>query len=383
MGSLDMGSGPSGAVSGLARILRARALLSDAVATHGGRVVKVQGGTLFAVFDHPVGAVACGVRAMGSIAAHNRSVGNGSRLPLSIGIDAGNALVLPSDVYGNPVNVASKLGEELGVDGSLRISANVRASVVPALLKKSMLDKSVSVVSKVKLVHYAVDWVGAGKALGSGRNKAGRDEDGQSGHGLTEIEEYAGMYLEARDEETKEEAEEAICMLAEETGVVFVSDMSGFTYVSKTKGILHFLSLIYKMRHLLRPLFGKHGGDIIRTAGDDYKAVFVSPAGAVACCLDMMRLLADYNKDLDEAHDQIRIGIGLAYGSFLRLGPPECNVYGAVPDVATDLGEELADPGQIIVDRNMFAMLSPADKSKLGFDQLHIETHATYVVISL
>merc|ERR1711916_243394 len=87
----------------------------------------------------------------------------------------------------------------------------------------------------------------------------------------------------------------------------------------------------------------------IRTAGDDYKAVFVSPAGAVACCLDMMRLLADYNKDLDEAHDQIRIGIGLAYGSFLRLGPPECNVYGAVPDVATDLGEELATPGRSLL----------------------------------
>ncbi len=60
---------------------------------------------------------------------------------------------------------------------------------------------------------------------------------------------------------------------------VFISDMSGFTKTTRKHGIIHFASLILKMRHLLIPVLKKHDAIVIFPG----TALRDACAGFIAC----------------------------------------------------------------------------------------------------
>jgi DNA-binding NarL/FixJ family response regulator/class 3 adenylate cyclase len=77
--------------------------LREAVAEHGGREVKSTGDGLMVVFSSAVAAVRCAVAMQHAVAAAPGGLG------LRIGLDAGEPLPEGDDLYGTPVNVASRL----------------------------------------------------------------------------------------------------------------------------------------------------------------------------------------------------------------------------------------------------------------------------------
>ena len=92
------------------------------VETHGGRVVKTSGDSVFGEFESIVGAVECAVAIQRHLA--DRDPGEGERLMARIGLHVGDVIVQGDDLYGDGVNIAARL-EPLAEPGGLAVSEAV------------------------------------------------------------------------------------------------------------------------------------------------------------------------------------------------------------------------------------------------------------------
>jgi adenylate cyclase len=108
----------SGIVSYLGLIRRMHVVTRPIVQACGGEVIKYLADNLMAVFPRPQQAVAAAVEI-------NRAIASAQGMTrVSIGIDHGRFLMVTGkDCFGDPVNVAYKLGEDLARPGEILISA--------------------------------------------------------------------------------------------------------------------------------------------------------------------------------------------------------------------------------------------------------------------
>jgi class 3 adenylate cyclase len=107
----------------LALISRVRLLLAPLIARHGGRLLKCEADNCYAFFERPDDALATAVSAHDALAAANAGEPVQARTYLSVGIDHGRLLLIgDEDFYGDPVNTASKLGEDLAGKGETLVT---------------------------------------------------------------------------------------------------------------------------------------------------------------------------------------------------------------------------------------------------------------------
>ncbi|HEY9750770.1 MAG TPA: adenylate/guanylate cyclase domain-containing protein [Allocoleopsis sp.] len=98
----------------LAMIHRLSAIATPLVKQHQGTVVKQEADNLFAIFPTVDAAVSAAVDILKSLAAVNSGLPDMMDLYASIGIGYGEVLLVAGeDLYGNEMNLASKLGEDL------------------------------------------------------------------------------------------------------------------------------------------------------------------------------------------------------------------------------------------------------------------------------
>ena len=113
-----------GILAYLCQIRRMQKLTCPIVLAFGGEVVKNEADNLLAVFEDPERAVRAAL-AMQDAAAQ----GSGSTQPviaLSIGIDFGSLLLIDGvECFGDAVNFAYKLGEDIARPGEVLITSNV------------------------------------------------------------------------------------------------------------------------------------------------------------------------------------------------------------------------------------------------------------------
>ena len=109
-------------------LLRLKALRIDVlepkVAEHHGRIVKLMGDGLLAEFASVVDAVRCAVAIQRGLAVSAVEVPPKDRIALRIGINLGDIVLDAEDVYGDGVNIASRL-EALAEPGGICISGTV------------------------------------------------------------------------------------------------------------------------------------------------------------------------------------------------------------------------------------------------------------------
>ncbi len=117
-----MGSDEPGALSAL-KALRSE-IFDPAIARHHGRLVKLMGDGALVEFASVVDAVACGVAIQRAMAEAAPTLASGSRLQLRIGINLGDVMIADGDLYGDGVNVASRI-EGLADPGGVAISESV------------------------------------------------------------------------------------------------------------------------------------------------------------------------------------------------------------------------------------------------------------------
>ncbi len=121
-----------GIVHYLAMVRRMQIVTRPLVSRHGGEIVKYEADNLFAVFEDPRSAVACAIAIRVAFDAINPHTMNERDIHVSVGIATGRILLVPgADAFGDAVNIASKLGEDLAGNDEILIAESVRA-LLPA-----------------------------------------------------------------------------------------------------------------------------------------------------------------------------------------------------------------------------------------------------------
>src|SRR4051812_48315327 len=108
-----------------ARIKRhRREIIEPTVAEHHGQIIKNTGDGFLAMFASPVEAVRCAIVIQQSMIGRNAALPKQQWVQYRIGINLGDVLVDPEDIYGDGVNIAARL-ERLAEPGSVYISGGV------------------------------------------------------------------------------------------------------------------------------------------------------------------------------------------------------------------------------------------------------------------
>ncbi len=95
--------------AGLIMVHHCNSLLSKAVERHGGRVIKTIGDAVMASFEDHAEAVAASIEMQEAITADSAAKPADHRVKVRIGINYGLGFVKSNDVFGDVVNVASRV----------------------------------------------------------------------------------------------------------------------------------------------------------------------------------------------------------------------------------------------------------------------------------
>src|SRR5690348_16559296 len=101
-----------------------RELLDPKIVEHHGRIVKTTGDGLLVEFPSVVDAVRCAVEVQQAMAERNTGIEADNRIELRIGINLGDVIVEPDDIYGDGVNIAARI-EALADAGGVFVSNTV------------------------------------------------------------------------------------------------------------------------------------------------------------------------------------------------------------------------------------------------------------------
>jgi len=108
----------------MAQLRRHRTAIAGLVERHDGRIVNTWGDAVIAEFASVVEAVQCAVEIQQEISNQASDVPDAQRMQFRIGINLGDVMVEGSDIYGDGVNIASRL-QELAEPGGVVISGSV------------------------------------------------------------------------------------------------------------------------------------------------------------------------------------------------------------------------------------------------------------------
>jgi adenylate cyclase len=97
-------------------IHRARQIIAPIVAANNGTLLKCDADNCYAFFERTDDAIQTSFDVNGALFKSNENYGMEEQIFVSVGIDYGRVLLIDSvDYYGDPVNTASKLGEDLAI----------------------------------------------------------------------------------------------------------------------------------------------------------------------------------------------------------------------------------------------------------------------------
>ncbi len=139
-----------GIIHYLAMILRMRRVVGPAVEAFRGVVIKFEADNCFAVFPNPDDALNASLRIHHDLEVANLATPDESDVHVSIGIGYGTTLLACDDMYGNELNLASKLGEDVAERGDILITAAAKKS----LKKKFSFESFPLTISGVTMKAY-------------------------------------------------------------------------------------------------------------------------------------------------------------------------------------------------------------------------------------
>ena len=100
-----------------------REVIGPKVREHRGRIVKHTGDGALVEFGSVVDALRCALEVQQNIRTRNAGLPEDRRIEFRIGVDLGDVILAPDDIYGHGVNVASRL-EGLAAPGGICITAD-------------------------------------------------------------------------------------------------------------------------------------------------------------------------------------------------------------------------------------------------------------------
>ncbi len=103
-------------------------LIEPKIAEHHGRIVKLMGDGILVEFTSVVDAVQCAAEIQRGMAERNAEEPEGQQIKFRIGINLGDVIVQGDEIYGDGINIASRL-EGLAEPDGVCISGTVFDSV--------------------------------------------------------------------------------------------------------------------------------------------------------------------------------------------------------------------------------------------------------------
>jgi adenylate cyclase len=103
-------------------------LIDPKIAQHQGRIVKLTGDGMLVEFPSVVNAVECACHIQREMRSRNADVPKDRRIEFRVGINLGDVIVEDDDIFGDGVNVASRI-EGVAKPGGVAVSSAVRDNI--------------------------------------------------------------------------------------------------------------------------------------------------------------------------------------------------------------------------------------------------------------
>ncbi|MEM6592220.1 MAG: adenylate/guanylate cyclase domain-containing protein [Cyanobacteria bacterium P01_C01_bin.73] len=167
---------------------------------------------------------------------------------------------------------------------------------------------------------------------------------------LTNTAETFEYLLNQRRRHPKRSVEIDVCIrqVFAQTHAVWILDSAGFSRQTRDQGIVPALLNIYQMRELAAPLIAASGGTLFKAEADNLYALFPSVDAAVIAAWAVIHRLN---------RSDIGVSIGIGFGEVLVVG--DTDVFGHQMNLASKLGEDLAEHNQVLMTEAAFSHLSP------------------------
>lgn len=168
-------------------------------------------------------------------------------------------------------------------------------------------------------------------------------------------------YAMTQDPDRKRDIGQNIWTWYGQERTVLVGDLCGFSRRAQGReNVLNFLAVIQRMQAAARPIVWAHQGEIVKMEADNCFAVFPEPADAAAAALELID--AAQNIQAVESVD-LEMCCGMECGEILYLR--EHDFFGEAVNIASKLGEDLADKDEILIGPTLRARLE-ADGWKIA-----------------
>jgi adenylate cyclase len=137
--------------------------------------------------------------------------------------------------------------------------------------------------------------------------------------------------------------------------IVF-TDTADFTLRTARDGILHFLMVFDAVSVAARKVVRSTGGEMVKVEGDSFLIRYDDVNDAVRGVLALDDTVQAYNRKRPE-NEQVHFSYGIGYGDVLDI---DDDMFGLEVNLASKIGEDLAEPGEALLTPSAAAALDPA-----------------------
>jgi adenylate cyclase len=141
---------------------------------------------------------------------------------------------------------------------------------------------------------------------------------------------------------------------------ILVLDMCGFSRLTMKHGIVHYLAMIRRMQRVALPRIAAARGTLLKTEADNVFASFRDVPEALAAAESIQAELALQNRGLPEDWD-VHVSIGIGHGPLLLVG--DHDAFGGEMNLASKLGEDLAQAGDVFLTERAYARLCAKERA--------------------
>lgn len=155
-----------GIVHYLSMVQRMQQTTEPIVKSYGGIMIKYEADNCFAVFPEALSAVQASIAMQHAFRAANLVTSDDLDIHIACGIDYGRILIVgQEDCFGDPVNRASKIGEDLACSGEILVTQEAMQMIpAEAGIKAEQLTVS---ISGITIPAYKINYRESGETQGS------------------------------------------------------------------------------------------------------------------------------------------------------------------------------------------------------------------------
>jgi len=146
-----------GIVHYLSMVKRMQLTTAPIIISFGGRVIKYEADNFFALFPTPLSAINAAVAMQHAFHASNMLTSDDLDIYISCGIDYGRILVVDNnDCFGDAVNRASKLGEDVASAGEVLVTKEAK-DMLPSEAEIRAREMTIS-ISGINIQAHVVEY---------------------------------------------------------------------------------------------------------------------------------------------------------------------------------------------------------------------------------